>query len=292
MDFIDKIRYRVDNRKKANDKKALISISSGAFVGALTYSLSFHFNIAIFGWNLAFVFAPLFAGYVETYVSNRIMGETTGAISAYLLFFVTIIHGFILANPTLGFNGITVGAIIVILQAAFPTTVNYFFFVVIVGLFTYFTGYFKELTDRLYYTFVPRWYSFRGKPLRLPKYTLTKDNFGAELNDVDLNKFGVLFMTTTHPWGVNVREYLGVFEGSVIIPNENRLFEIKTKKEEDILLRRFQEAKHIALAELAEEVLNHGGNGVLDLEVDYNIVGELVGDSFHIVAKGTGVLLE
>lgn len=289
MKFLEDFDFK--NRDKEKDKKAAICIIFGSFVGSLTYALSFRFNIAIFGWNLAFIFAPLFAGYAETYLSNKLLNETTGAVSAYILFFVTVIHGFILANPTLGFNGITIGAIIVILQAAFPTTVNYFFLVVIIGLLSYSTGYFKRLTDKLYYTFVPIWCRIRGKEFKPPKYRLTKKNFAPELDNVNVNNLGVLFMTTTHPWQLKVKEYIGVYEGSVIIPNQNKLFEVKTKEEEDILLKRFQEAKNIALSRLAFEVKSHGGNGVLDLEVDYNIVGELFGDSFHIVAKGTGVIL-
>lgn len=290
MSFINKLNK--NNRSSEEIGKAILSIAFGTFIGCLTYALSFRFHIDIFGWNLAFIFAPLFAGYAETYLSIKLMDETTGAISAYLLFFVTIIHGFILANPTLGVNGITFGAIIVILQAAFPTLVNYFFFVVVIGVLSYLLGFFKKITDKLYYSIVPYWYKIIGKEFIPKRSKLTVDNFATNLEDVDINKLGVLFMTTTHPWQVNVKEYIGVFEGSVIIPNENRFFEVKTKEEEDLLLYRFKEAKNQALKKLAQEIKNSGGNGVLDLEIDYNIVGELVGDSFHIVAKGTGVILE
>ncbi|WP_288268725.1 hypothetical protein [uncultured Methanobrevibacter sp.] len=290
MSLIDKLNK--NNKDPEEIGKAVISIVFGTFIGCLTYALSFRFHIDIFGWNLAFVFAPLFAGYAETYLSIKLMDETTGAISAYLLFFVTVIHGFILANPTLGVNGITVGAIIVILQAAFPTLINYFFLVVVIGSVSYLFGFFKQWTDKLYYTIVPIFYKLIGREFVPKRAALTVDNFATNLEETNINDLGVLFMTTTHPWQVNVKEYIGVFEGSVIIPNENRFFEIKTKNEENLLLIRFQEAKDQALKQLAKEIKDHGGNGVLDLEIEYNIVGELIGDSFHIVAKGTGVLLE
>ena len=41
---------------------------------------------------------------------------------------------------------------------------------------------------------------------------------------------GILFLTTHEPYQINVKKYLGHFEGSVIIPNENKLFEVKTKQ--------------------------------------------------------------
>ena len=107
-------------------------------------------NLAILGWNLGLAFSPLAAGYVETYFANKYMGETTGAVSAFILFAVTVVYGFIIANPTLGFNVITVGALFVILQAAIPTLINYFVIIVVLAVISYMSGIFKKLWVFLY----------------------------------------------------------------------------------------------------------------------------------------------
>ena len=105
--------------------KVVISIGAGTGFGLIVYVIFLYLNIAIFGWNLGLIFAPLGAGYVETVVANRLLGRNLGAISAFILFIDTTFYSFILKNPTLGMNLITAGSIIIILQAAFPTLVNY-----------------------------------------------------------------------------------------------------------------------------------------------------------------------
>ncbi|WP_461462810.1 hypothetical protein [Methanobrevibacter sp.] len=272
---------------------ATISILFGTFMGVASYILSFKYNLAIFGWNIAFALSPLIAGYCETFLSKKIMDETTGAISAYLLFFVTVVHGFILTNPTLGFNGISIGVSLIILQSAFPIAFNYLFFVVFLGILSYILGLFKPLTDKLYFTLVPFVKTVLGREFTPPKYRLTTENFAQNLyEEKDPNEHGILFLTSSEPYQINIKEYIGLREGFVIISNENKLFEVKTKQEELILLIRFKEAKDMALKRLAESVKEAGGNGVIDLEIDYNIVGELAGDKFHIVAKGIVVVFE
>ena len=113
--------------------EAFISIVLGTSSGLITYYLFLYFNIAIFGWNLGLFFSPLVAGYVETIIAQKIIGESIGGISAFILFLVTVIYGFIIDNSTLGYNIITFGSIIIIVQAAIPTFVNYFGIVVIIS---------------------------------------------------------------------------------------------------------------------------------------------------------------
>ncbi|WP_225370066.1 hypothetical protein [Methanobrevibacter arboriphilus] len=43
------------------------------------------------------------------------------------MFFITVLYGFIYANSSLGLNLITIGSAGIILQAAFPIFINYFF---------------------------------------------------------------------------------------------------------------------------------------------------------------------
>ena len=156
---------------------AAISISFGVLVGVGSYFFCFKYDLSIFGWNIAFVLSPLLAGYFETKLSKKIMDETTGAISAYLLFFVTVVHGFILTNSTLGFNAISIGASLIILQAAFPLAFNYIFFVVILGILSYILGFFKPWTDKLYFAIVPFVKKLFCREYKPPKYQLTTENF-------------------------------------------------------------------------------------------------------------------
>ena len=123
-------KMKIDKQRLENLRKAFNSIVIGTIAGLATYAFFLYFHIDIFGWNLGLLFAPLVAGYVETELANRILKENLGAISAFILFIDTTFYSFILKNPTLGFNIITAGAIIVILQAAFPTLINYIFLVV------------------------------------------------------------------------------------------------------------------------------------------------------------------
>jgi hypothetical protein len=136
---------KIDKQRLGNLQKAFNCIVIGTFAGLATYSIFLHYNIAIFGWNLGLLFSPLVAGYVETKLAQRFIGEDIGAISAFILFLVTVAYGFIINNHTLGYNIITIGSIIIIVQAAIPTFVNYFGLVVIIGTLSYLTGFFKKL---------------------------------------------------------------------------------------------------------------------------------------------------
>ena len=80
--------------------KVLLSIAIGTAAGLIVYAIFLYFNIAIFGWNLGLIFAPLGAGYAETVVANRTIGRNLGAISAFILFIDTTFYSFILKNPT------------------------------------------------------------------------------------------------------------------------------------------------------------------------------------------------
>ena len=135
---------KIDKQRLGNLQKAFNCIVIGTIAGLATYSLFLYFNIAIFGWNLGLLFAPLVAGYGETIAAQKIIGEDIGAISAFILFLVTVAYGFIINNPTLGYNIITIGSIVIIVQVAIPTFVNYFGIVVVVSTLSYLTGFFKK----------------------------------------------------------------------------------------------------------------------------------------------------
>lgn len=192
------MKLNLSKEKIANLKKATICISFGTVSGLVTYGIFLYLNIAIFGWNLGLIFAPIVAGYVETYTAEKIIGESIGAISAFILFIVTVIYGFILKNPTLGVNAITFGSIIVIIQAALPTLINYFFLVVIIGILSYITGIFKKITDFIIYYLKKTYYKYVKKEMPIDVKTVTK--FDENLSNIKINSLDFLFLSMTdHP---------------------------------------------------------------------------------------------
>lgn len=287
---------KIKKQDKKKIKEFLIGIGCiaiGTAVGIATYVFCLIIHLDILGWNLGLVISPLIAGYVETYFANRIIGETTGAVSAFILFLVTVIYGFILANPTLGLNAITIGSAIIILQAALPTLINYFLIVMIIAIVSYMSGIFKRITDFIYEIYLQIRAKLKGekyiKKEKLPistEYDINKKN-------IDINKLGVLFLSTTHPWGKEVQNYTGIYEGKIIIKSAQRE-QIKAKpgEREKNLLNSLKQAKDQALLNLCQEVKNDGGNGVLDLTIEYDTLGTNKGDNIlQIVAQGTGVIL-
>ena len=262
---------------------AALCIGGGTVAGILSYAFCLAIHLDIFGWNLGLAISPLVAGYVETQISIRYLNETTGAISAYILFFITVIYGFIISNPTLGLNGITIGSFFIIIQAAFPTLINYFLIVVVLGVLSYIFGFFKKTTDAIYYS-TKRWYcNLTGKEFIIE----VKEDDLIVFEEIDINDLGILLLSTTHPWGKEVESYEGIFEGRVVIPNDEKF----VSKNNEKLLKNLDNAKDKAISNLAKAIKANGGNGVLDLTIEYDSVGDLKEKSFQIIARGTGVVL-
>ena len=103
------MNFREHDVKLAYIKEAIVCVTFGTLVGIGVYYVFLYFNIAIFGWNLGLIFAPLGAGYAETVLANRMIGQGIGAISSFILFVITTVYSFIIVNPTLGLNLIDFG---------------------------------------------------------------------------------------------------------------------------------------------------------------------------------------
>ena len=261
-------------------REAILCIMAGTLVGLVVYGIFLYLHIAIFGWNLGLIFAPLLAGYAETLLANKIIGEDIGAISAFILFAYTTFYSFILKNPTLGFNLITIGSIAVILQAAFPTLINYILTVVVVGTISYILGIFKRITREIY----TRVNDILGKPVEIIETT-------AEFSETDsnekLNSQNFIYLTTTD---VSQRGYddLGIFTSSAIVDIDKRLVHTDPIKVEIEKLNMIKEGKDECVLKLAHKIKSNGGNGVVDLEIQYGLIG-LGGDVVQINATGMGV---
>ncbi|WP_407410520.1 hypothetical protein [Methanobrevibacter sp.] len=269
-------------------REAILCIAVGTAVGLVIYGFFLHFNIAIFGWNLGLIFAPLGAGYAETVLANRIIGENIGAISAFILFIDTTFYSFILKNPTLGVNVLTIGSIAVILQAAFPTLINYIILVGGLGTLSYFLGIFKRIhsyiknnLEYIYYKHVLK------KPYEVEIETVPI--FDETASNIKINNLDFYFITSTD---ILDRHHtnLGQFHATVIVERDKRLIHTNPDMAERTVLNKLKQAKDDCLIELTECIKAAGGNCVVDLEIQYGLIG-LGGDHFQVNAMGMGIYL-
>ncbi|WP_407374313.1 hypothetical protein [Methanobrevibacter sp.] len=283
------MNFREREVKMAYIREAILCIAFGTSVGLLVYGFFLYFHIDIYGWNLGLIFAPLAAGYAETMLANRIIGSNIGAISAFILFIDTTFYSFILKNPTLGFNIITIGSIAVILQAAFPTLINFIILVGGVGLLSYLSGIFKKLTTPIYNFFEKIYYKYvlkKPHEIEIETVSLFDENKSNNL----INSLDFYFITSTDIVDENY-DNLGQFHATVILDKDKRLVHSDQKKVETITLNNLKEGKDKCLVELAEIIKESGGNGVVNLDIQYSLIG-LGGDSYQISAMGMGVYLK
>lgn len=282
------MNFREREVKVTYIKEALICIAFGTAVGLGVYGFFLYFHIAIVGWNLGLIFAPLAAGYAETLLANRIIGQDIGAISAFILFIDTTFYSFILKNPTLGVNIITFGSIAVILQAAFPTLVNYILLVGGLGIVSYFLGIFARITRFISTNLKKAYYKvFRDTEYEIEIETVPE--FDEEKSNELINSQDFYYITSTDVITKRLTN-LGQFHATVIIEKDKHLVHVDQEKAELITLNRFKHGKDDCLIKLTEIIKSTGGNGIIDLEIDYSLIG-LGGDSYQVTAMGMGVFL-
>ena len=105
----------------------------------------------------------------------------------------------------------------------------------------------------------------------------------------------MLMTTTTAVEGRPVREYLGVVTGEVIVGAN--IFKDLFAGIRDIVGGRsgayessLRDARQTALAELAAEARNLGADGVIGIDLDYEVLGK-EGSMLMVTASGTAVKL-
>lgn len=275
-----KIKDKEVDLKKIS--KVVLCIAVGTAVGLGVYAVFLYFNLAIFGWNLGLAFAPLAAGYAETLLAKKILGEGTGAVSALILFLDTTYYSFILKNTTLGMNIITAGSIVVILQAAFPTLINYILLVVIGSTLSNFKWVFKEILKP--FKAVKSNVRWETEDTDIPIEELPQ--FDEKASNEKLNSLDFFFFTSTDMKS-RKHEIVGIHQSEVFIENKKTI-SVKVDEIEHERLVHIKEGKDECLIKLAETVKSAGGNAVLDLEIQYGLVG-MGGDNIHITATGMGI---
>ena len=277
------------NVKVKYNGRAILSVAIGTGVGLLVYLIFLILHIDIYGWNLGLIFAPLTAGYMETIVANRLLGENLGAISAFILFLYTTFYSFILKNPTLGINLITAGSILVILQAAFPTLINYILLVVIGGFLSSFFKTIKKYENKIKNLIknqqIIKWETkdVKIKADAMPIYDELESN---QL----INNMGFYFLTSSDMFDRKHR-IIRQFHSEVIVEKDNIIKQPDREKTEQLQLIRIKDGKDECLIKLATKVKKAGGNGILDLTLNYSLIG-FGGDNIQITAMGTGIYIE
>ena len=269
-------------------QKAILCIVIGTVAGLFVYEIFLYFNIAIFGWNLGLIFAPLSAGYVETKLENRYIGKNLGAISAFILFIDTTIYSFVIKNPNLGINFITIGSVIIILQAAFPTVVNHILFVVLGSVLSTAIRKSKNIVKKLKYYFAKRplgYWEGSNKEIK----TNIVPHFNEMESNKKLNNTNFFFLTSSdiiHKKHTLIKHY----QSEIILDKGKSNFGTDYEKTEKMTLMRIKEGKDECLIKLAQQIKNDGGNGIVDLSMNYSSVG--FSNDIQIIAIGMGVFIE
>lgn len=282
-----------DERKKF--LKEIGCIALGTVVGIVTYVVCLYTHFAIFGWNFGLVLSPLFAGYAESQAARMYLNESTGAVSAFILFIITVVYGFIIANPTLGFNVITAGSIIIIIQAAIPTATNYFLIVMGLGIISHISGIFKKITNfsgDLYKKIFKK--DSRLKEIYNEKQINTRYNFYDR--ELEMNNLGVLLLTLEYPpKGLKIVKHKGMYESRHIFAFKQRdeiRKGLENSLEEDLLIS-VKIAQDKALLKLIKQLKADGCNGILNLHTTFETLGANIGENVsQVVMRGTGVILE
>ena len=268
--------------------ESTLCILIGTIIGLLVYGIFLYFHIDIFGWNLGLIFAPLSAGYIETKIAHKVKKEDIGAISAFILFIYTTFYSFILKNPTLGMNIITFGAIVVILQAAFPTLINHILLVVILGIMSYLLGIFKKITNCFYKKIRQIYFKYILKKEDLKIYKF--DQFNENESNEKINNLDFTFMTSTYILKENYTN-LGQFDTTVIIEKSKKIITTDPVKSEQESLNMLKKGKDECLTKLANKIKSANGNNIIDLKITYSLIG-IGGGFFQITTRGMGVKLK
>ena len=304
--MLNKIKRRLNKltiTKRLKDKEErkkffqeLGCIALGTIAGIVTYVVCLYTNFAIFGWNFGLVLSPLAAGYVESIVAKKYLNESTGAVSAFILFIITVIYGFIIANPTLGFNVITAGSIVIIIQAAIPTATNYFLIAMGLGIISHVSGIFKKITDFIEDTY----YKLFHKEPRLKGGIFNENQINTRYNfydrELEMNDLGILLLTLEYPpEGLEIKEQKGMYEARHIFAFKQRE-EIRSGLEDSLeqdLLISVKLAQDKALLKLIKKLKADGCNGILNLHTTFETLGANKGENLsQVVMRGTGIIYE
>jgi uncharacterized protein YbjQ (UPF0145 family) len=272
------------------DKRwAFVAILSGILVGFLSAYLCIIWHLVIFGFNIMYIVSPLIAGVVETVIARRKYGKSTGAISALFTFLLINLYGWFLpgtfVDPTkepASLSFITIIAIILTLQAAFPTLMNYILFVIGLSIIRKFIWFLVYLPSRIQ---------------RKPTVAKVKGEIitGPSVDETFLNELTIPVVSVP-PVSRKIKKYLGLVGGEAVAEEkevEGQLSKL-TKIIEPTELDDFNlgEARKTAISRMFEEAKSKGANTVIEVLIDYVSMGGLQGSVLIVTATGTAVIYD
>ena len=264
----------------------IIAIVLGILVGFFSAVICIRLHLVIFGFNIMYILSPLAAGFVETVIANRKYGKGTGAISALITFILInfygwVLYGYITNNPTT-FNLITLIAIVLTIQAAFPILMNYVLFVIGLSIIRRVIEFMVFLPSRI---------------RRKPRETRVKEEIsGPSADETFLDELAIPMVSVPYVPSGKIKRNIGLVTGEAIAEEketEGLIMKltniIKPAELEDIYLG---EAKKKAISRMFEDAKLNGANTVIDVLIDYVSVGGFQGNAFIVTASGTAVVYE
>jgi uncharacterized protein YbjQ (UPF0145 family) len=281
------VTYLVSVQETFIDKKwGIIAITLGILVGFFSALLCIRFHLIIFGFNIMYIVSPLAAGFVETVIARAKYGKSTGAISAIITFILINIYGWFLLgyitnNPT-EFNLITLIAIVLTIQAAFPIFMNYLLTVVVISIV-------RKIIEFLVY--LPS--KIRGNT---PAIVADNEIVGPSVDEVFLDSLKIPVVSVPNTPIGTIKKNIGLVTGEAIA-EEKEAKNLITKltniieptQIEDLYLG---EAKKVALSRMFQSAKDLGANTVIEVLIDYVSVGGFQGNAFIVTATGTAVVYE
>jgi uncharacterized protein YbjQ (UPF0145 family) len=262
---------------------AFAAVIIGFIVGFSSAVACVYFQLIIFGFNIMYILSPLSAGVVETVIARRKYGRSTGAISALLIFIVINIYGWFFPKTPVTLSLITLIAIGLTIDAAFPTFTRYILFVVVMGSFIKFINFLVNLPSILL-----------GNP---PVVEGEKDLTESSSSDFFSDDLIMPVVSIPHMDGGVIKKFVGLVVGEAVLEEKNSegrrfsnlLKTLQPKKLDDMNL---DEARKLAISRMLKNAKSIGGNMVVEVLINYVSVGGLQGNAFIVSAYGTAVLYE
>lgn len=261
---------------------AILAIYIGFAVGVISAVICLRWQLIIFGFNIMYIVSPLLAGVVENYIAIKKYGRSTGAISALLTFLLINLYGWVLPGwifpkepATLSL--ITIIALVLTIQAAFPIFVNHILFVVVPGI-----------VARLMRVLV-------RTPSEIIQLTSTEAERGIkQADEIFLDELAIPLVSVHDVNGKKIESYVGLAIGEALTEEKGSQgrFQNLVKILEPAQLENFNlgEAKKVALSRMLENAESMGANGVVEVIIDLVSMGGIQGSVTIVTATGTAVI--
>ncbi|MDP3066188.1 MAG: heavy metal-binding domain-containing protein, partial [Methanobacteriaceae archaeon] len=177
---------------------------------------------------------------------------------------------------------ITLIAIALTIQAAFPILVNYILFVVVMGTLTRIIGFLVYLPSKI----------MRAKtPITEEKEELTK-----QADEIFLDELTIPLVSVPNVGRGKIKKYVGLVTGEAVAEEKkskgmlSKLSKLIQPTQLDDM--NLGDARKVALSRMLEDAKSMGANTVIEVLINYVSVGGLSGSATIVTATGTAVVYE